>query len=237
MRFLIVITGYNAGAYVAQCLESVRRQTYDDYQISIVDDGSTDDTWQKIRDLAPEWAAISRNTQNKGTYFARDKAINKVPDKSYDVIVLLDMDDELKDNALELVNEEYEKGVYMTYGNWENHHGEICQVDITYSDVVHLQKTYRQDTFRCTHLRTFRKELYFAIPKWELNIGEVRSYPDVELLFSMMEMCSKERIGVINKVIYMYRDSQPLSTLRRFGKDHLNYKLICDRPARREIQL
>ena len=40
----IVIPCYNASAYIAQTLESARRQTMEDLEIICVDDGSTDDT-------------------------------------------------------------------------------------------------------------------------------------------------------------------------------------------------
>ena len=47
----ICIPTHNRKAYLRQCLESVRAQTYRDYEIVIVDDGSTDGTDEMIRQL------------------------------------------------------------------------------------------------------------------------------------------------------------------------------------------
>jgi hypothetical protein len=147
------------------------------------------------------------------------------------------MDDGLLPDALEKVAKLYNKtGCWMTYGNWLDMRGKKCPVDINYSDAVHAERSYRKDTFRCTHLRTFRRELYERIPKWELTRGEINSYPDAEILFSMMEMCGKEKIGVVQEPIYIYNNSNPISTLNRFGKDVAGYNEICNRPKRELIQ-
>lgn len=42
----IIIPAYNIEPYLERCLESVRHQTYKEFQIIIVDDGSTDQTGQ-----------------------------------------------------------------------------------------------------------------------------------------------------------------------------------------------
>ncbi len=47
----ICISTYNRKAYLGQTLESIRAQTYQDYEIVIVDDGSTDGTEEMIRQL------------------------------------------------------------------------------------------------------------------------------------------------------------------------------------------
>lgn len=239
VRFLIVSTGYNCEKYVQECMESISNQTYKNFCVALVDDGSTDKTYIHLLKHLPIGSRVWKNTENYGTYNARDLAIQfGNQHEKFDVIVLLDMDDALLPNALELCAKEYEKEKWMTYGNWRNQNGwGFPLIDLYYSAKTHDEKLYRKEKWRCTHLRTFRKELYFAIPKWELNIGEIRSYPDVEILFSMMEMCGKENIGVISEPIYIYRDSQPLSTLKRFGKDVDNYKLICERPPRNTIKL
>ena len=167
---------------------------------------------------------------------ARSAAINCAegfdfiyPNNKYDVIVLLDMDDALLPNALETVAKEYENGAWMTYGNYQFESGEKNPLPIHYPDDIHAGRDYRKDVFRCTHLRSFRKELYEMIPQWELTQAEINSYPDAELLFSMMEMCGKKRIGVIEEPIYIYNTSNPLSTLKRFGKDNPGYYEICNR--------
>ena len=45
----IVIPAFNCGSVLAETLESVRAQTFRDFEVVIVDDGSTDDTAQVVR--------------------------------------------------------------------------------------------------------------------------------------------------------------------------------------------
>ncbi len=232
-RILVVITGYNWASYIPECLNSVQNQTYKNFIVSIVDDGSMDGSHRILCDF--KGVKKTRFEINRGTYYARDYAISIINHDTYDVIALLDGDDRLMVNALEKVAEQYEQGKFMTYGNWQNQNGERCGTGIHYSDEIHALRNYRSDIFRCTHLRTFKKELYFAIPAWELTSSEIKSFPDVELLFSMMEMCGKDRIGVIDEPIYTYDQFNPISTLKRFGKDDLGYQEITKRPRRELI--
>lgn len=232
-KFLIIATGWNCAKFVQRCLDSIKEQTYTNYEVVLVDDGSTDNTHlELVKHSLSDWIVVKQN-HNEGTYYARDHAIKKALHN--DVIVMLDMDDALTPDALAVVAKEYEKDVWMTYGNYKNIYGLPCSIDINHGHSVHENRSYRKDTFRCTHLRTFRRELYDAIPKWELTKAEVNSYPDVEILFSMMEMCGKEKIGVIQKPIYIYNTGNPMSTLNRFGKDHPGYYEICNRPIREQL--
>jgi glycosyltransferase involved in cell wall biosynthesis len=73
----IIVTTKNESRNIVTCLESVRRQTFSDYEIIVVDNASTDDTkdlarryTEKVFDLGPERSA-QRNfgvSQAKGTY-------------------------------------------------------------------------------------------------------------------------------------------------------------------------
>lgn len=235
-KFLIVVTGYNCEQYVERCLMSIENQSYKNYVVSAIDDGSTDNTVNLIyQNIDRSFDMLFWECEiNRGTYYARHDAMT-FEDRDYNVIALLDMDDALLPNALETVAKEYEKGAWMTYGNYQFENGNKNPLPIHYSDETHANRDYRKDVFRCTHLRTFKRELYEMIPTWYLTQSEINSYPDAEILFSMMEMCGKDRIWVIDDPIYIYNNSNPISTLNRFGKDYKGYEEICNRPKRNLI--
>ena len=54
----IVMPAYNAAAFIERSVASVRAQTFRDWQLLIVDDCSTDDTWQLIERYAADDARI-----------------------------------------------------------------------------------------------------------------------------------------------------------------------------------
>lgn len=86
----VVMPSYNAGAYIAQAIESVFAQTLADWELIIVDDGSTDDTSERVlKYLGDPRVAYVRKT-NGGQASARNLGIRMA--KS-DVIALLDADD------------------------------------------------------------------------------------------------------------------------------------------------
>ena len=54
--FRIVITTYNGGKYLPRMVDCIRNQTMQDYHLIIIDDMSTDDTWNVIKSLNPDKA-------------------------------------------------------------------------------------------------------------------------------------------------------------------------------------
>ena len=75
MRFSIVIPAHNSAGYIRKALESVKAQTYKDYELIVVCDSCTDDTEQ----IAREYGAVTDNvefhcdglTRNRGIELAR----------------------------------------------------------------------------------------------------------------------------------------------------------------------
>ena len=50
--FSIIVPAYNSAAYIKKCIESVISQTYTDFELILVDDGSSDNTLQLCRSYA-----------------------------------------------------------------------------------------------------------------------------------------------------------------------------------------
>lgn len=95
----IVIPCYNASAYIAQTLESARRQTMEDLEIICVDDGSTDNTATILQKQAAEDTRIHIFTQkNAGEGPARELGRIKATGKW---LYFLDADDLMERTLLE----------------------------------------------------------------------------------------------------------------------------------------
>ncbi|MCI5120563.1 MAG: glycosyltransferase [Candidatus Electrothrix sp. AUS4] len=87
----VVITCYNYGEYLAGCLESVLSQTYTDYEIIIIDDGSTDNTSDVVKPYCNQYSLIQYIKQeNAGQANAKNQGIKKARGQ---FIAFLDADD------------------------------------------------------------------------------------------------------------------------------------------------
>lgn len=94
---------YNAATWLAECLSSIERQTFEDYEVVIIDDGSTDDSPR----IASEFAGRNRSInvfqgRHQGTLSARIEALRHARG-SY--ILALDADDYFVDGAFEAIAE------------------------------------------------------------------------------------------------------------------------------------
>ena len=58
MEISVIVPVYNVGLYIRRCLDSLVAQTFDDLEIILVDDGSTDDSSQICDDYASQYDNI-----------------------------------------------------------------------------------------------------------------------------------------------------------------------------------
>jgi len=66
--FSIVIPTYNRSAYLAECLACLRRQTFNDYEIIVVDNASTDDTGRTVAAAQDGRIQYIRHAENLGGF-------------------------------------------------------------------------------------------------------------------------------------------------------------------------
>ena len=103
MLFSIIIPVYNVEKYLFDCLDSVRNQTFDDWEAICVDDGSTDDSAIVLEAYAAKDARFKIVGQpNGGLSAARNTGLSQA---SGDYVLFLDSDDWLERNALEVLSE------------------------------------------------------------------------------------------------------------------------------------
>ncbi len=94
----IVVPAYNAEKYIAEAIESVISQTYNNWELIIINDGSTDKTEEIIRDFEDNRITIFYQ-KNSGVCSARNRGIAFAKGE---YITFLDADDILPQKSLEL---------------------------------------------------------------------------------------------------------------------------------------
>lgn len=96
--FSIVVPVYNVQNYLADCIQSVLHQNYDNYEIILIDDGSTDESGKICDDYALNNEHIKVvHQENIGLSGARNTGIHRSKKK---YLIFLDSDDMLCENSL-----------------------------------------------------------------------------------------------------------------------------------------
>ena len=91
MRFSIIIPAYNVEDYLLDCVDSVIKQSFRDYEIILVNDGSTDSTLEICQELSKKNKLINLITKkNGGLSSARNAGIEIAKG---DYLLFLDGDD------------------------------------------------------------------------------------------------------------------------------------------------
>ena len=101
MKISIIVPIYNIDAFIQYCVRSVQKQTFGDFELLLVDDGSTDGSGCVCDSLAREDARIRvLHRKNGGPLDARLAGIREA---TGEVLVFLDGDDSLRPDALEQI--------------------------------------------------------------------------------------------------------------------------------------
>lgn len=87
----VILPAYNAEAFIRETLVSIRQQSYEDFEVIAVDDGSTDRTGEILDELARDWPQLRViHQENQGLARARNNAIAQMRGE---YIALQDADD------------------------------------------------------------------------------------------------------------------------------------------------
>ena len=107
MRFSILIPVYNVERYVEQCLQSVLGQDYTDFEVIIVNDGSTDESPAICKKIAEKDSRIKYyDKKNEGLLLTRRFSINKA---TGEYVLFLDSDDYWEPGILSKLDKEIKK--------------------------------------------------------------------------------------------------------------------------------
>ena len=116
MKFLIIIPTHNEEKNILFCLESLKKQTFRDYKIVVVNDGSTDQTQTIVNEFAAahpdfEIKNLEKSEHQPGAKVVRtfNKGLEMVDLKDFDIICKFDADIIFPENYLKKIHDVYEK--------------------------------------------------------------------------------------------------------------------------------
>jgi glycosyltransferase involved in cell wall biosynthesis len=88
-RVSVVIPAYNAESFLPETLDSIAAQTYDDWEVVVADDASTDRTTEVVESLGARFGLV-RSVLNEGPAGARNRALRQA---TGELVAFLDADD------------------------------------------------------------------------------------------------------------------------------------------------
>lgn len=200
MKISVVIPVYNASSYLHSCIESVLRQSFQDYEIILVNDGSTDDSLNICKKYAERYNNIILiNEKNAGVSVARNRGIDIAKG---DWITFVDADDMLLPDALNIL--------------WERE--QATGADIVLANAIKLKDGKQTAPFLSLHNETFPYALYgirhFALWGYlikretimtnKLKFIEGLAYSEDRIFIYKLSGCCKT-IAYSSKPVYVYR--------------------------------
>lgn len=217
----IIVPIYNAEKYLDSCIQSVLRQTYTNWELILIDDGSTD----KSGRIAEEYGfADERITvfhqKNFGVSLARNQGIDEA---TGNYVVFLDADDELIEDCLaKTVNIAEETNADVVAGrSCENQ--ELFQDRIIWTGAEALENSLKDHLFTysaCAKL--IRREF----------IGKTRFTPDIRInedsYFVFQLLCKQNVFVLTNDVIYFYRANSESSSRTVFSEKYFDILKVSD---------
>jgi len=148
--FSVIIPLYNKEKYIKRAIKSVLNQTYQDFEIIVVNDGSSDSSIEKIKEIIDSKIKIF-NQENQGVSAARNRGIKE---SKFNYIAFLDADDEWEEDYLQtivnLIKKCPECKIYATNYKIVDSNG-----NIRYPRINGLSKDFKEGIIDC--------EKYFEI--------------------------------------------------------------------------
>lgn len=221
MKISVIIPFYNVENYIIDCINSVKAQTFSDFECILVDDKSEDNSLKNAieaisNDIRFRIISHKKNMRQGG---ARNTGIKNA---NGDWIAFLDSDDEWKSNFLEeMYNEAIASGADIVVCDYENidKEGRIINYSSQYISGIQTNKDLLLESFLETPSpvnKLYKKEIWKEIC-FPTNIF----YEDLATIFKTIFFAKK--VSFINNSLYIYKQRED-STTKQF-----NEKQITDR--------
>ena len=226
-KIVIISPTYNSEKYISNCIESVVSQDYDNYEIIVIDDASTDNTYNIAKQWESDKIKVIRNEENKGAVRNQIESIRKYC-KEDDIVMFLDGDDSfINDNEiLHFYNNLYDGTTEFTYGSCYSMVDRIPLIAQNYPEEIKQKKEYRKYKFNWnmpyTHLRTFKAGLLNDIDDSNFqdeNKNWYKAGGDGSIFYSLIEQADPDKVKVVSDIIYNYNDINPLNDYKINGDE------------------
>ena len=222
MKLSVVIPVYNVAKYLPECLESILNQSFKDLEIICVNDGSTDNSLDVLKEYnAKDNRVVIIDKQNEGSGVARNTGIDKAQGE---YLYFVDSDDWLEDNCLEkIINKADElktdilifggRSCYETDNGYKKQNGGYSanKLPKKYLNKIFSSKDIKKDIFKfpsTAWVKLYRRELFV---KNNIRFQHIKVGQD-QLPFFHSMICA-EKIALYPENLYCYRKNREGSAM------------------------
>lgn len=216
MKISFIVPVYNCKNYLSSCVDSIRSVNAEDYELLLIDDGSTDGSGNLCDELAEKYPEIRVVHQtNAGASAARNRGLEIA---SGERIIFVDSDDAIDSDAMRTMIQDKRfsnSDLILYHLSFDYYKNQVCyrstQVGYPYDGVMDqvVWAGVLRDLFRCDSLtsactKVFRRAL---LEKHGIRFRSgMIMYEDFEFVLRYMRHC--DRIWNVPQAIYHYRQSE-----------------------------
>lgn len=225
----IIIPAYNVELYIDQCIKSILQQTYQNIEVIIIDDGSTDQTPQMCDNYSAQDSRVKvYHQENAGQAAARNFALTMAKGE---YIIYIDCDDYVSLDYIEnLFNYmvKYEADIVQCYAQkfWDDGKKELLKISETTPQVYNASEAlkefcYQRKFYAAPWAKLIRRELMegLAFPE---NMG----YEDMAIMYKLIGKVNK--IVLLPKILYFYRQHNASTMHNTFSKKKIDRIIIAE---------
>ena len=191
IKYSFIVPVYNTEKYLKKCLDSLVNQTYKDFEIILINDGSTDKSSNIISKYQKKYKnIIVIDKENEGLSMARNRGVQKSSGK---YIIFVDSDDYVSNKLLEEVDKKIDDSDILRF--------QIATEDEEYTKI----NEYHEEGFEsmCGYdAFKYLSSYHFVEPAW---CYVIRKNYYIENKFSFKKGVYHEDFGLIPYVIYKAR--------------------------------
>ena len=191
IKYSFIVPVYNTEKFLKKCLDSLVNQTYKDFEIIVVNDGSTDKSSNIISKYQKKYKnVIVIDKENEGLSMARNRGVQKSSGK---YIIFVDSDDYVSNKLLEEVDKKIDDSDILRF--------QIATEDEEYTKI----NEYHEEGFEsmCGYdAFKYLSSYHFVEPAW---CYVIRKNYYIENKFSFKKGVYHEDFGLIPYVIYKSR--------------------------------
>ena len=223
-KISVIIPAYNAMCYLPDTLDNLLKQTYEDFEVIIVNDGSSDSIEQWFSQLQDRRIKLICQ-ENQGAGIARNTGINNALGE---YIAFLDADDIWEPTKLEkqvsILEDNPEVGLVYTWVEYVNETGQSTGRVLKHQvegDV--WEKLIESNLIECSSVAMVRRICFDDVGIFDVNIGSF--VEDWEL---WLRIASRFPFKVIKEVLVYYRQHSN-STSKNWQAMEKGYKLVIEK--------